>query len=89
MTALAFPLPAAVIGELLGVPPADRAQFQSLVRAGTAALEPSAGVDVLVAAQSTRHQMERYFHALMAERRRHPMDDLLSELIAVREGRIG
>src|SRR5262245_750792 len=39
LDALAFPLPVAVIGELLGVPAADRAQFRDLVRASTLAFE--------------------------------------------------
>ena len=35
----AFPLPVAVIGELLGVPEADRAAFQPLVRDWTMVLD--------------------------------------------------
>ncbi|HYA68973.1 MAG TPA: cytochrome P450, partial [Acidimicrobiales bacterium] len=86
MTALAFPLPSSVIGELLGVPPPDRAQFQSLVRHATAALEPAATLDHLVAAHEARLTMETYFRSLVAERRRRPADDLLSQLISVRDG---
>jgi cytochrome P450 len=86
MTALAFPLPVAVIGELLGVPPADRSQFQALVRATTVAIEPIATPDEMRSARRARGEMEGYFHSLVAERRRRPADDLLSELIAVRDG---
>jgi cytochrome P450 len=86
MPELAFPLPVAVIGELLGVPVADRAQFQALVRAATRMLEPTADVEDLRGARTARITMEHYFEELIAERRRHPADDLLSELIAVSDG---
>jgi len=86
MAELAFPLPVAVIGELLGVPAADRHQFQGLVRATTVALEPVSTPEDLHAARAARSQMEDYFRALIDERRRRPGDDLLSELIAVRDG---
>lgn len=86
METLAFPLPVAVIGELVGVPPADRHQFQRLVRAGTAALEPVVPDDVLARAVEAQKEMHGYFRGLVAERRAQPADDLLSELIGVSDG---
>lgn len=86
MHELAFPLPVAVIGELLGVPVPDRPQFQSLVRAATRILEPVSTLDDLRGARAARVSMEQYFETLIAERRRQPADDLLSELIAVSDG---
>jgi len=86
MRELAFPLPVAVIGELLGVPGPDRPQFQALVRAATAILEPMSSLEELRAARTARIAMERYFADLIAERRRRPAHDLLSELIAVSDG---
>jgi cytochrome P450 len=85
MTALAFPLPATVIGELVGVPAGDRAAFQPLVRAGSAALDPAADRATLQAASSAMGEMRAYFFDLVAERRRAPADDLLSGLVAARE----
>ncbi len=86
MNELAFPLPVAVIGELLGVPVPDRPQFQSLVRAATRILEPVSTLDDLRGARAARVTMEQYFESLITERRRQPADDLLSELIAVSDG---
>jgi cytochrome P450 len=85
MKVLAFPLPVTVIGELLGIPEPDRAQFQHLVRAGTALLELTATPEVLRAANDASETMVAYFHDLIAARRRAPGDDLLSHLIAVEE----
>ncbi len=86
MTELAFPLPVSVIGELLGVPRADRMQFQDLVRATTALLEPTAQRIHFERAVEARLEMESYFESLIADRRREPRSDLLSELIAARDG---
>jgi cytochrome P450 len=80
MTELAFPLPVAVIGELLGVPAADRAGFQPLVRKVTVGIEPFADNPSMVAAMAAQDQMRAYFDDLLAERRRHPTDDMLTAL---------
>jgi cytochrome P450 len=85
MTALAFPLPVTVIGELVGVPATDRASFQPLVRAATAALDPAADPATLHTATAAMDQMRAYFFDLVAQRRRMPADDLLSGLVAARE----
>ena len=82
---LAFPLPVTVIGELLGVPPADRAGFQPLVAAGVAALDPTADNASLDRALAVQDQMAAYFVELVAERRQRPQDDLLSGLVAARD----
>jgi cytochrome P450 len=85
MDALAFPLPVTVIGEMLGVPAADRPQFRPLVRAVTAMLELAVTPEQLHAATAASDTMERYFDELIAERRAHPGDDLLTRLIQAEE----
>jgi cytochrome P450 len=85
MTALAFPLPVAVIGELVGVPPADRAGFQPLVRAAAAGVEPAADADTLVGGIEAYDEMSGYFTDLLAARRKEPADDLLTALAHARE----
>jgi cytochrome P450 len=81
MDALAFPLPVTVIGEMLGVPAEDRAQFRPLVRASTAMLELAVTPEALAEATAASDRMERYFSELIAERQAHPADDLLTKLI--------
>ncbi len=83
---LAFRLPVAVIGELVGVPESDRDQFRDLVRAASALVEPMAAPEVLEQAQVAGATMLEYFADLIAERRARPQDDLLSGLIAARDG---
>jgi cytochrome P450 len=83
---LGFPLPVAVIGELVGVPTEDHARFRSLVRTGAASLELNADIEVLKAANAALTEMTAYFEDLVEERRRAPREDLLSALIAVEEG---
>jgi cytochrome P450 len=77
----AFPFPVTVIGELLGVPAADRAGFQTLVRDWTQVLEllnPLAVEEADRAAVAIRD----YLGALAEERRARPADDLISALVA-------
>lgn len=85
MDALAFRLPVTVIGEMLGVPAEDRAQFRPLVRAVTAVLELTISPEALTEATAASGAMEGYFRDLIAERRREPRDDLLSKLIEAEE----
>lgn len=83
---LAFRLPVAVIGELVGVPESDRDQFRGLVRRASALVEPVATPEVVAEAQEAAGAMLDYFSDLIAERRRQPQDDLLSALISARDG---
>jgi cytochrome P450 len=82
--AFAFPLPVNVIGELLGVPAPDRAQFKGLVRDWTRVLEV---VDdgVLRTADPAAATIRDYLAGLAAQRRRDPGPDLLSALVAAED----
>src|SRR4051812_17391470 len=79
VAAFAFPLPVAVIGELLGVPAADRAGLQGLVGDWTKVLEVITP-EVLAKADPAAAQLREYLAGLLDERRREPRDDLLSAL---------
>ncbi len=82
MDQLAFQLPIAVIGTVLGVPPEDRPQFRELTQALTAVFEVSATREMLDAADAAVLECNAYFDRLISARRADPQDDLLSRLIA-------
>jgi cytochrome P450 len=82
--AFAFPLPVNVIGELLGVPADDRAQFQPLVRDWTRVLDVITP-DVLRRADPAAATIREYLASLVAQRRRAPGSDLISALVAAEE----
>jgi len=71
IAAYAFPLPAFVICELLGVPFADRERFQGWSDALLSLDAPS---------PTARGELLGYLAALVADKRQHPGDDLLSDL---------
>ncbi|MEU6249484.1 cytochrome P450 [Glycomyces sp. NPDC047010] len=75
VAALAFPVPAQMIGELLGVPQHERAEFEEqsapLFRLGATRDELQATSAVLFA----------YLTGLVARKREDPTDDLLSDLV--------
>lgn len=83
LDAVAFRFPVAVIGELVGVPAADRDQFRTLVRVSTAMIEASPDLASLEAAETAMGTMTSYFADLVAERTAAPQDDLISAMIRV------
>jgi cytochrome P450 len=86
MSQLARPLPAIVIGELLGVPPKDRAHFRSLAGQLLSRHDASAGGE-LGPALSAIGSLGVLLAGLIQERRQEPGDDLISGLLAASEGR--
>lgn len=77
---VAFPLPLAVIGEMLGVPEQDRAQFRPLVLDWTAAFEVAATTEQLDAADTAQIALDEYFSELLVDKRKNPDDQLLSRM---------
>ncbi|WP_395726002.1 cytochrome P450 [Nakamurella sp.] len=81
ISAFAFPLPIAVIGELLGVPRADQPPFQRLARDWTHVLDVTTP-RVLARADQAAVEIRSYLGDLADERRVRPRDDLMSALVA-------
>jgi cytochrome P450 len=82
MDAVAFRLPVAVIGELLGIPADDLPLFRDPVLALTQCLEIPTSRDKLDAADEAYEFCARYLGELIARRRAEPTDDLLGALVA-------
>jgi cytochrome P450 len=83
---LALPVPATVICEMMGVPPGDRDRFTAWTSRATLALaEQFLPPEILAEAQAAGLQLAAYFQDLIAERRQHLTDDILSELIRAEE----
>ena len=81
----AFPLPVTVIGELLGIPAADRPMFRDLVRDWAAVLEILTPL-VVDRADVAASAIGGYLADLAAHRRIHPADDLVSALASAADG---
>lgn len=86
MQEFAYPLPALVIMELLGIPLTDRDQLKTWTSDRIAFLGGiRSASDPLAVAQSAARSaasMDAYFEKLIAERRKSPRDDLLTVLLA-------
>ncbi len=85
LDALAFPLPVTVIGELLGIPVGDRHEFRHRIRVSTATLEIGVTTEQLAEADEAAVWMRDYFADLVAEKRAHPADDMLTAMIDTEE----
>jgi|tagenome__1003787_1003787.scaffolds.fasta_scaffold20949892_2 cytochrome P450 len=78
----ALPVPSDVVGELLGVPEADRDWFPERVRAFGAILDLGVGVwRYQQAADTAAEELSGYFTDLVARRRAEPRDDLVSAIV--------
>ncbi|MEV1175579.1 cytochrome P450 [Nonomuraea sp. NPDC049784] len=80
VTAVALPLPALVVGSMLGVPPEDYETF----RAWTAALLSISNITPEQAGHSLS-ELISYVADLVAERRRTPHDDLIGHLVTAHD----
>ncbi len=80
LEAVGFPLPVAIIGEMLGVPESDRPQFRGLVRDLVAIFEMQPTAEQLAAADTAQLSIKSYFLKLIAEKRKRHGEDLLSAL---------
>lgn len=91
---LALPLPAHVIGELLGLPAADHTMIADDALAVWGMLEPAPSTPAQInAANAAAERLGRYFTDQIRSRQKQPTDDLISEIVAKadsgRHGEIG
>jgi cytochrome P450 len=82
---LAYPLPATVICELLGVPEEDRGRNRTWAAAVAPTLDPIVTDEQIAAAEAAMREWDAYTRELMAERRRKPGHALLDAMLAVEE----
>ncbi|HET9624588.1 MAG TPA: cytochrome P450 [Kofleriaceae bacterium] len=88
MAKVAHPLPAMLLGDLMGVPSADIEQFRIWSAAIGRGLDPDIVLtrEQVAERQGAREQFNRFFTELAAERRRRPTGDFMSTLVAAEDG---
>jgi len=79
--ALAFPLPFAVIAEMLGTPPADHERIRQLSGTVVRSLEPVADPDLVAQIVAADEELTQIAGEMIAWKRANPADDLLTALI--------
>ena len=79
--ALAFPLPFAVIAEMLGTPPADHERIRRLTGTLVRSLEPVADPALVSAISQADAELTAIASEMIAWKRANPADDLLTALV--------
>jgi len=79
--ALAFPLPFAVIAEMLGTPPADHERIRQLTGTVVRSLEPVVDPALASAIAAADDELTQIAAEMIAWKRAHPAGDLLTALI--------
>jgi cytochrome P450 len=82
---LAFPLPFAVISELLGTPPADHVRLRELTGTIVRSLEVVTDEEVLRAIAAAEVELTAMMREIIVWKRENPADDLLTALIAAED----
>lgn len=82
---VAFALPMWVIGELLGLPEADREAFRPLVRHQARLFEPGVTDAEIATAMAAAREMTALLAAVVRQKRHDPDDALLSLLLSERD----
>jgi len=85
ITDYAFPLPFAVISEMLGVPPTDGDRLRAWSGLIVRSLEPIVDTNLAIAIADASDHMYEYVGEMIERKRKEPADDLLSALIAAEE----
>jgi len=85
ITEFAFPLPFAVISEMLGVPTSDGDRLREWSGRIVRSLEPLVDPDTILAIAEAGDNMNAHVSELIARQRKEPGDGLLSALIAAEE----
>ncbi len=85
MDAFAYPLPARVICELVGLPPTDHELIADHGRDLAVGLDPLPSAEELARADRAVVALREHLAEPIRARREHPRDDLLSDLVAVAE----
>ena len=80
LEAVGFPLPITIIGDMLGVPEADRPQFRAIVKDLVVIFEMKPSAAQMEAADAAQLAIRAYFLDLIKEKRHRTETDLLSEL---------
>ncbi|MGB6453269.1 MAG: cytochrome P450 [Streptosporangiaceae bacterium] len=83
--ALAFPLPFAVIAEMLGTPPADHERIRQLSGTVVRSLEPVADPALAAAIAAADAELTAIAADMITWKRGNPADDLLTALIAAED----
>jgi cytochrome P450 PksS len=81
---LALALPLTVIGDMIGLPQADRANFRRWVKHSVSSASPKKPVDALGKVINA-FRLEGLLRKLVTERKRNPQDDLVSRLAQAEE----
>ena len=82
----AFILPVTVIAEMLGIPASDRDKFKHWSNSLVESMEPG-GMNMkgMMKANSANEELKEYLRPLVAQRRKDPKDDLISDLVHAEE----
>ena len=86
MSQLAGPLPVEVISEFLGIPAQDRNFIGQWAGPMFYIFSPTPSQDAPARLNRSIEELEAYFGALVEQRRRQPGDDLVSQLLELRDG---